>query len=347
MNRRITMADVAREAGVHQTTVSLALRNDPRLPVATRERIAALAKALGYRPNPMVSALVSERRRRGNARQGSVLAFLTNSDKRDYWRASQTYVGLHDRMEVHAHDLGYRLEEFWLREPGMTPARMRSILLHRGIRGIVICPLSGVENRIEFDFSEFAAIALGYTLRSPELDHVSTDYAANIGLAIHQLLAQGYRRILFTTTMKVDQRVNHFSLGRYLAERHRRPRSLLAPLIIEEKEAPSLRLLERRPEAIIVATGDEFSRVETLLRSAGIRVPEGIALINLDRRKDERESGITRLIDEEAHATIALVTSRVERARFGVPASPQSILIPGRWAQGWSTTAATPAPPTA
>jgi len=337
MNHRVTMADVAREAGVHQTTVSLALRNDPRLPPATRERIAALAKALGYRPNPMVSALISERRRTRKGQQGSVLAFLTSAKERDQWRISPTYAALYQQMEVHAHDLGYRLEEFWLREPGMTPARLRSILLHRGIRGIIICPLAGLENRIDFDFSDFAAIALGYTLRSPELDHVSTDYSANIGLAIEQLLSGGYRRILFATTTKVDHRVNHFSLGRYLAERCRRPRRLLAPLMFEEGAGLGRRLLDRRPEAIIVPTGHEFYRVGELLEKTGIRVPEEIAIANLDRRKEGQESGTIRRLDEEAHAAIALLTSRVERARFGLPAFAQSILIPGRWVEGSST----------
>ena len=47
MNRpRVTLADIAAKAGVHVTTVSLALRNSPRLPVATRERIRKLAEQL-------------------------------------------------------------------------------------------------------------------------------------------------------------------------------------------------------------------------------------------------------------------------------------------------------------
>jgi hypothetical protein len=33
--------------------------------------------------------------------------------------------------------LGYRLEPFWLREPGMTPRRMRGILDARGIEGLL------------------------------------------------------------------------------------------------------------------------------------------------------------------------------------------------------------------
>ena len=61
LEKRTTMADIARKAGVHVTTVSLALRNHPRLPASTRERIQALAKELGYVPDPFLRALVTYR----------------------------------------------------------------------------------------------------------------------------------------------------------------------------------------------------------------------------------------------------------------------------------------------
>ena len=56
------MADVAREAGVHTSTVSLALRHSPRIAVGTRERVEAAAERLGYHPNPLVTALMKNRR---------------------------------------------------------------------------------------------------------------------------------------------------------------------------------------------------------------------------------------------------------------------------------------------
>ena len=41
--------------------MSLALRNHPRLPLETRERIRSLAEKMGYRPDPFLRALVAYR----------------------------------------------------------------------------------------------------------------------------------------------------------------------------------------------------------------------------------------------------------------------------------------------
>jgi LacI family transcriptional regulator len=43
-------------------TVSLALRNDPRITVETRDRVQALAKRAGYQPDPHVAELMGRLR---------------------------------------------------------------------------------------------------------------------------------------------------------------------------------------------------------------------------------------------------------------------------------------------
>lgn len=44
---RVTLRDVAREAGISIGTVSMALSRDPRVAESTRERVAAAAVRLG------------------------------------------------------------------------------------------------------------------------------------------------------------------------------------------------------------------------------------------------------------------------------------------------------------
>lgn len=61
MARRVSIRDVAREAGVSVTTVSHALNGKGRLNPETRRRVLEVAEQLGYRPNPAARSLVSGR----------------------------------------------------------------------------------------------------------------------------------------------------------------------------------------------------------------------------------------------------------------------------------------------
>src|SRR3954469_12289274 len=61
MVARVSIRDVAREAGVSVTTVSHALNGKGRLNPETRDRVREVADRLGYRPNPAARSLVSGR----------------------------------------------------------------------------------------------------------------------------------------------------------------------------------------------------------------------------------------------------------------------------------------------
>ncbi|MCU0791263.1 MAG: helix-turn-helix domain-containing protein [Opitutaceae bacterium] len=56
------MRDIANLVGLDPSTVSLALRDHPRIAAATRERVRRAAAKLGYAPDPLLSALASYRR---------------------------------------------------------------------------------------------------------------------------------------------------------------------------------------------------------------------------------------------------------------------------------------------
>ena len=69
-----TLKDIAERVGVSVNTVSLALRDSPRIHEQTRSRIRAVAKELDYTPNHAAQALVSRR----NMTVGLLLTDMTS-----------------------------------------------------------------------------------------------------------------------------------------------------------------------------------------------------------------------------------------------------------------------------
>ncbi len=61
MNNRVTMADVAREAGVSLMTVSRVVNNKGEVSEATRQRILKVIEKLGYRPSGIARSLATSR----------------------------------------------------------------------------------------------------------------------------------------------------------------------------------------------------------------------------------------------------------------------------------------------
>jgi LacI family transcriptional regulator len=90
-----TSYDVAREAGVSQSTVSRALRNDPRVSLATRQRIREIADTIHYVPNLTAQSLIT-----GHSRSIAVLvADLQNP----------VYPQLVDAVQSTLTERGYRM----------------------------------------------------------------------------------------------------------------------------------------------------------------------------------------------------------------------------------------------
>jgi hypothetical protein len=107
--RVITMKDVADAAGVARSTVSLALRHDPSIPEETRNRILAAAEKVGYKVNPLVSALMTSLHERRRKMRHTVLAYVTSDPEFAPWRSYQMFIEMQEGATSRARDLGYQL----------------------------------------------------------------------------------------------------------------------------------------------------------------------------------------------------------------------------------------------
>jgi len=325
------MKDIAAAAGFATATVSLALRNHHSLPLATRRRILAVARRIGYRPNPLVAALMVSLRSRRPVERHTVLALVTTHPADDPWRRQRTFAEMADGAGRRAAELGYRLEEFPLRTGGMNPRRYVQMLRARNIHGLLINPLPHREKDLALELQDFAVVGLGASVASPSIERVSNDHFQSARLACAQCAALGYRRIGFVVSREMSERLEDRWLAGYTLAQQRLPaRQRVRPLIPEQTAdiAAALAAWHAREQPEVVIFGFFAPAYQARLpRSVGI-----VALSVYDL--GGRLTGIFQ--DSRALGAVAVdhLVGRLQRGDFGAENAGRLHLMAGRWAAG-------------
>ena len=332
-----TLQDVADRAGVHRSTVALALRDHPRIPEATRQRVAALAEKLGYRPNPLVTALMQSRRS-GRRVKHVTIAYVTNYPTRYGWRpAHHARPDFFPGAEARAKELGYRLEHFWRAEAGMTTERFCDILTTRGISGVIIGRLPPEMDAIELLWKRYACVALGMTLRSPRLHRVTENHFDTAAQAMQQCLERGYRRVGFAFTDANDSPdVGERWLGAYLTGQRKFPSRDRLPLCPGEPATAAQFAAwfnRHRPDALLV---NHAPPVHAWLRALGKEVPHDVGLVELEDHPEQGSSGIYYDPDKIGALAVEMLAGLMHRNDKGIPADPHEVLLSGEWREGRS-----------
>jgi LacI family transcriptional regulator len=229
----ITMADIAREVCVSVSTVSLALRNSQLIAAATRERIRAAARKLGYRPDPLISALMRRRRTRRSDLDHTVLAFVTAFPTRSGWRtASPMFPAYFAGAARRATDRGYRIEEFWISDRLMPAPRLSNVLVNRGIRGVLLAPVANPRRTFDFEWNEFSVVALGLSQAEVPVHRATHDHYHAMLMTVDRCRALGYCRIGLALSELANRKMEGKWLAAYLLKcaEHglRSPRPLVA-----------------------------------------------------------------------------------------------------------------------
>ncbi|RRJ98093.1 LacI family transcriptional regulator [Opitutaceae bacterium TAV4] len=328
-----SLTDIAACAGVSRMTVSCALRGTGRISPATISRIRAIARERGYTPDARlteVMARVRETRRKEPVPIAWINGFENPNAYREYTWATPFIEGARERCL----ELGYKLDEFWLREPGMTERRMSSIIASRGIRGVIVGLTRPSVLRLRFDWRQFASVSFEGSILAPQLHRVHPDHHYNLLLTLKMLRRLGYRRIGLCVHRIIERRSHHAYLAALRFFQSGVPRGeRVEPFVFEPFDQRGLaRWLKRaRPDAVV---GHHAKLVEWL-GTAGRRVPEDVGVAHLSLDGDcEDWAGIWQHKRRIGAQAVSQVVSLLHTGETGLPELAYETLVPGEWRFG-------------
>lgn len=291
---------------------------------------------MGYVPDPTMQVLAAYRNGIRPPSEQGTLGWLTN-DSRSAFDDGYSFQRYVEGARARAAELGYRLEEFILRAPGMTSARMARILKTRGVVGLMVGPQreGRAYSRIRFEWDMFSAVTFGNSLAWPPLHVVANHQFDTVRLAYRKLVTWGYRRIGLCYDEKTNERADGAFLGGFLSESsrwHRRFR--VEPFLYDSWHPSDARawFRSRKPQAIIVSASTDIERFTSDL---GLRTPEDVGMVCLTVTR--KGFAFVDQNDRQIGAgAVDLVVSMIRNNERGIPPFRRKVLIEGTWHSGSS-----------
>ena len=351
-HRPVTMRDIAARLGVSGAAVSMALRGLPGVSSETAEKVQAMAREMGWRPNPLVSAYQSQVRAGKPPRVSSAIAWA--DDMRVIGAGGMEPVRTKMRLAAaaHAKALGYTLEE--IAPTGLkvnafakNVAIFKRIIEARGITGLVL-PIGWRVHHAVADWSPLAIAVIGriaglehstQPVGNPRVPHsVTSDAFSNALLAIRKLRQAGRRRIgLALSTYHIIGSNENYPAA-LLLEQQSWPAKERVPVLVLPKtfgprppEEFEAWFKKHRPDAVLCRNYEMLGWLGAL----GRRVPDDVAVAHLDLGPMEPGwSGIDEREEAQAAAAVDLVIGQFGRNERDAPAVPKQVLIQGAWVDG-------------
>jgi LacI family transcriptional regulator len=345
----MSVRSLARQLGISPTAVSLALQDSPRVSPALRAKVRRLARAAGHVPNARLTELMREVRHSAVPQYRATLGVMSLFPEEEPWRENSTYQhlgvmleGARERAAAH----GYKLENFWLKAPGMTAERFAAILDARGIRGLFCLGSLNPEEAFPRELRKFAVVTQGASI--PERMHrVVSHFVADARTVLQETSRRGYVRPGLVILVSGDRRTDYLYSASFLSHQERAGTNPPLPVLRAEAwdEAEFHAWLgAHRPDVLIVHQyGPYLEALERYLARRKLRVPRELGLVLLDKNPaPARYSGVCQDPGRIGATAVDLLLGRLLLRDFAKPHHPKIELVVGKWNEGRTLRAVRP-----
>jgi LacI family transcriptional regulator len=329
MPRKTTLKDIAQEAQVSLTTVSLALRDrgTSRISPALRLKIQEIAGRLDYRPNYAARSLVKS--------QSSTLGLVIPTLLRPF------YSELAQDIIDQARERGYGVIASSVHGGLEDEKRAIDDLLARGADGLII----GSARRHDPNIEELLTSGVKFVLTNRLSqathegfgpDYVGIDNFKGAVLAVEHLIRLGHRRIaLVAGPADLSTGYDRLQGARSCLKAH--GLKVEPGLVVKgdfDRRSGYLagrKLLARspRPTAVFAANDHMALGVMEALAEAGLRVPDDLALVGFDDIEMAGLPGVDLTTISQKKATLGrlAVDTLVDKIKAESPAPATRIIL--------------------
>jgi LacI family transcriptional regulator len=336
MNQRPHLQQIADILGISKMTVSRALREGTSVAAELRAKIRETAARLGYQPDSRISRLMSEIRKSRESDYRETLAFIWT-----HQRAKTTKSFFQEGFEgarARAVNLGFKLDEFYVKDDALSGRALSRILYSRGIRGVMIA--SPVDRRSYphtwLEWKKFCCVLLGRSMANTGLARVQHDHFSGTVQAIRHLRRLHYKRIGLVMAHSMDERSLRQVSSAFLGFSQlpvKEAEKLIYTNTDFDQKAFAAWIGKCRPDAVMANFDNPFPTPEQMRRV----LPANVALASLNWSSDYPDiAGIMQqrfFMGEEA---IDLLARRLQQNRLGLDTLAPTIMIPGTWTDGAS-----------
>ena len=287
----ISQREIAERLGISIATVSMALRDQPRIPVTTRERVKRTADEMGYQPVPLLRSLSDYSRAKRRPSQLLPLGWINAWSQPGKLLKHREYGGYWRGACEAASQMGYHLEEFHL-HPKIPLKELNRRLRIKGFRGLLLPPAGDPAALRHFPWEKYHVVSLSHCTSTPATHLVAPDRVGNCSLAFDMMRKRGYRRIGFLTD-KFPATINDkLSVAGFLSAQLELPKNEHLPVFTTRDQPLPHQLFQwvacHQLDAILTDLPD----AARVLKQTGLRIPQDLGLAFSCRSRSLASAGI-------------------------------------------------------
>lgn len=336
----IKQSDIAKELGLDQSTVSLALRGSPKIPVGTRQKILETAKRIGYHPDAFASGLASRKKKKGELKAN--LATVVGTKTENPLHSVRLVKNVYKAIQARAEQLGYGMEAFWRYAPENETIKIVRTFNSRNIQGVILLAIH--ESEINLVWENYAVAYANKPIlnrpseKSISFSRSSTNFFDETIRLLAKLKKRGYKSPgLLISRWRYEQSWGKY---KYAFQEFYRLNSLFAkpPLLFMEdisKEGIDLRSWIKSNGVDCVVTPCYAEDVHSRTVKAGFKIPEdlGLAVISLNEQ-NSKYTGFCDAAEKLGIAAVDLVVGALNRGETGIPDVPKCVILNNIWNEG-------------